>query len=144
MSFPFRLRWSCESTVLERYVAHSFELHRSFEIIALEAQYTEAVYEVDLFPLNPYPFEPEKVQVLVGHPSAARITVHQDGRAYVVRVRDFAGVPEKSLTVRRSGAAPENPGMLMVPAESVFGLVRSICVHNVLPGWADLIERAGG
>ncbi|MCO8275473.1 hypothetical protein M1L60_33310 [Actinoplanes sp. TRM 88003] len=144
MSFPFRLRWSCESTVLERYVAHSLELHRSFEIITLEARYTEVVHEVDLFPLNPYPFEPDKVQVLVGHPIASRITVHQDGRAYVVRVPEFAGVPEESLTVRRSGAAPVNPGVLMVPAESVVGLVKSICAHNVLPGWAELIERSDG
>ncbi|MCM4084306.1 hypothetical protein [Paractinoplanes hotanensis] len=142
MKFPFRMRWSISgSASLERYVANPSELRRSFEIVTLDARYAEVVCEVDLLPLNPRPYEPVMVQFLVGHPTAARITVHGDGDTHLVRVPGFAGVEDEVRIVRGSGTAPAEPGTLMVPAGSVFELVEAICAHNEPPGPVELVEQ---
>jgi hypothetical protein len=136
------MRWSTDgSRSLERYVARSSELRRSFEIVTWDARYADVVCEVDLLPLNPRPSEPLMVQFLVGHPTTSRIAVHGDGETHLVRVPGFTEVVDEVRIVRGGSAASVDPETLMVPAGSVFALVEAICSRNELPGVVELVEQ---
>ena len=142
MTFPFLLRWSTNgSASLERYVGDSRELQRSFEIVTFEARYAGAICEVDLVPMESRPSEPLLVRFLIGHPTASRITVYRDAGTYLVKIPGFPGVSGEVLVVGGTGTAWAGPETLMVPEDSVFELVNSICSGNRLPSHVELVEQ---